>query len=474
MRTQRESWQHAGPTASVEPLETRTLMAGDVVLEWNAVALETTKTLPGPQITPPRLTRLMAMVHGAVFDAVNSVERDYRPYLIKVGAPRWASAEAAAAVAAHDVLVGVVPTKQAEFDAALTASLAAVPDGRAEDAGASVGRTVAAAMLAARQDDGIDVPTPYTPGIEPDDWQPTPPAFGPALLPQFATLPPFALTSPDQFRAAPPPSITSDAFTRAFDEIKAVGAVNSTTRTADQTAIAKYWAGPLGTVQPPGQWNRIARGVALEQGNSLSDNARLFALLNFSMNDALIAAWDTKFTYNFVRPVTAIRNAANDGNPDTGADPAWTPLLTTPGHPSYMAAHSTLSASAATVLGSFFCDDSIAFTDTSEVAAGGATITRSFRGFWEAAEKAGASRVYGGIHWQFDNQAGLKAGRDVGRFVSNHLLRPRGLGQGDGGHGHESTFCDRDPGDRGRHSFFDDQDGLYVAAGTRSLLAIVR
>jgi hypothetical protein len=432
MRTQRESSRYAESVSVIEPLESRTLMAGDVVLEWNNVALEATRTLPGPQITPPRQTRMLAMMHGAVFDAVNSVERGYQPYLVKVETPRWASPEAAGAVAAHDVLVGLFPAKQAEFDAALATSLAAVPDGRAEDAGAAVGRTVAAAMLAARKDDGIDVPTPYTPGTDPDDWQPTPPAYGPALLPQFAKLPPFALVSPDQFRAAPPPSITSDAFTQAFDEIKAIGAANSATRTAEQTAIARYWAGPLGTVQPPGQWNRIARGVATERGNSLGENARLFALLNFTMNDALIAAWDTKYTYNFVRPVTAIRNAQSDGNPDTEADPAWTPLLGTPGHPSYMAAHSTLSAAAATALGSFFGDDAIRFTDTSEVAAGGATITRSFDGFWEAAEEAGASRVYGGIHWQFDNQAGLKAGREVGRFVSDHLLQPQGRGNGHG------------------------------------------
>jgi hypothetical protein len=434
MRTQGESWQRAGSVASIEPLECRTLMAGDVVLEWNNIALETTKTLPGPQITPPRLTRIMAMVHGAVFDAVNSVERGYEPYLVKVGAPRWASAEAAAAVAAHDVLVGLVPTKQAEFDAALSASLAAVPDGPAEDAGAAVGRTTSAAMLAARKDDGIDVAVPYTPGTDPDDWQPTPPAFGPALLPQFATLPPFALTSPDQFRAAPPPSLASEEFERAFEEVKAIGAANSATRTAEQTAIARYWAGPLGTVQPPGQWNRIARTVATERGNSLGENARLFALLNFTMNDALIASWDAKYTYNFVRPVTAIRNAANDGNPDTEADAAWTPLLGTPGHPSYTSAHSTLSSAAATVLGDFFGDDAIPFTDTNEIAAGGATITRSFDGFRQAAEEAGASRVYGGIHWQFDNQAGLQAGRSVGEFIADNLLLPRGNAAHEGDH----------------------------------------
>jgi len=250
-------------------------------------------------------------------------------------------------------------------------------------------------------------------------------------MPQFATVEPFAIQSPDQFRAAPPPSITSDAFNRAFDEVKAIGAAGSTTRTAEQTEIARYWVGPAGTVLPPGQWNRIARTVATARGNSMPENARLFALLNIGMADAQISCWDTKYTYNFVRPITAIRNAANDGNPDTAADPAWTPLVTTPAHPSYTSGHSTVSAAAATILGTFF-GDSIAFEDTAELSAGGATVTRSFDGFWEAAEEAAASRLYAGIHWSFDNEVGLEAGRSVGRFVSEGLLLPRGDGNDPG------------------------------------------
>ena len=423
MRTQRRVRETTGGTC-VEPMEGRTLMAADVVLEWNAIALETTRTLPAPQIVPPRQARLLAMVHGAVFDAVNSIERTHRPYLLKVGGPRWASTEAAAAVAAHDVLTGLVPARQAAYDASLAASLAGVPDGAAEDAGAAVGHAVAAAVLAARQGDGIDAPASYTPGTGPEAWQPTTPGAA-ALLPQFATVTPFAIDSPSQFRAAPPPEITSAEFTAAFEEVKALGAANSTTRTAEQTDIARYWAGPLGTVQPPGQWNRIARTVATAQGNSLAENARLFAMLNFGMCDGLIASWDSKYTYNYVRPVTAIRNAGSDGNPDTEADAAWSPLLGTPGHPSYTSAHSTISAAAATLLGEFFGTDAVSFSDTSEAAAGGATITRSFDGFWEAAEEAGASRVYGGIHWQFDNQAGLTAGRNLGGYIAETALRPR-------------------------------------------------
>ena len=160
----------------------------------------------------------------------------------------------------------------------------------------------------------------------------------------------------------------------------------------------------------------------------------MMALLNIGMADSLIAAWDTKYEYNFVRPVTAIRNADNDGYPDTAADPAWLPLLTTPGHPSYMAAHSAVSATAATVLAEFYGNDAVAFTSSAEVAAGGPVITRSFNGFWQAAEEAGASRIYGGIHWSFDNEAGLEAGRGVGEFVADNLLQPRGNTAHDGDH----------------------------------------
>src|SRR5215212_4880042 len=421
MRKHERVWEVS--RACVEPLETRTLMAADMVLEWNQVAVEATRVA---RLSPNAQTRALAMVHGAVFDAVNGIERDYAPYLVNIHAPRWASEEAAAAVAAHGVLVSLMPAQQATLDAALASSLAAVPDGRAEDAAVAYGKLVADRMIADRADDGSADVVTYAPGTGPDDWQPTPPAFAPAALPQWATVEPFGISSPDQFRADRPPSIDSPAFTRAFNEMKAIGAANSTTRTAEQTEIARFWAGPSGTVQPPGHWNSIARGVADAQGNSLEENARMMALLNIGMADALITAWDSKFEYSFVRPVTAIRNAANDGNPDTAADPAWSPLLTTPEHPSYMAAHSAVSATAATVLAEFFGNDAIAFTSEAEIAAGGTKITRSFNGFWEAAEEAGASRIYGGIHWSFDNEAGLEAGHSIGEFVGDNLLGPRG------------------------------------------------
>jgi membrane-associated phospholipid phosphatase len=430
-------------------------MAGDAVLVWNQVAVEATRV---ERLPPPRLTRALAMVQGAVFDAVNGIERDYVPYLVKRHAPSWASPEAAAAVAAHDVLLGLMPARQATLDVALASSLAAIDDGRAEDAGVAFGQLVARRMLAERQDDGSNDTAAYIPGAAPDDWQPTPPGFAAALLPQFATVETFAISSPEQFRSDSPPALTSARFTQAFDEVKAIGAANSTTRTAEQTEIAVYWAGLLGTVQSPGQWNRIARGVADAQHNTLGENARLFALLNFAMADAMITSWNTKFEYNYVRPVTAIRNAANDGNPATTADPTWTPLLVTPPHPSYNSGHSTLSGSAATILADFFGTDAIAFTDTAESAPGGSLITRSFDGFWDAAREAASSRLYAGIHWSFDNEAGLDAGRNVGSFIADNLLRPRGRADRDGD--------DRDP-DRDDHDPHNDGRGAATCGVRR-------
>src|SRR5687767_2651298 len=275
MRKHQRAWEVS--RACVEPLETRTLMAADLVLEWNEVAVEATRVA---RLSPNAQTRALAMVHGAVFDAVNGIERGYAPYLVNIHAPRWVSQEAAAAVAAHGVLVALMPAQQATFDAALASSLGAVADGPAEDAGADFGKLVADRMLAERADDGSTDLVTYVPGTGPDDWQPTPPANAPAALPQWATVEPFGITSPDQFRADPPPSLDSPEFTAAFNQMKAIGAVNSTTRTAEQTEIARYWAGPSGTVQPTGHWNGIARSVADAQGNSLEENARMLALLN--------------------------------------------------------------------------------------------------------------------------------------------------------------------------------------------------
>jgi hypothetical protein len=315
----------------VESLESRTFLASDPVVEWNSILLDSIRV---QKTSPPYAARNMAIVHIAIFDAVNAIDGGYQGYATKRNGPKDASEAAAVAEAAHDTLAALYPSRAAIFDAALSASLGRVADGAAENKGIAVGRDAAKQILAQRKNDGADRVVSYTPGTGADDWTPTGPDFAPALLPQWPDVTPFSLQSGDQFRAAPPPSMTSEEFTSAFNHVKEVGAVDSTTRTTDETQIALFWGDGVGTATPPGHWNLIAQDVAEAQHNTLQQNARLFALLNIALADAGIASWDAKYEYDFVRPVTAIRNAANDGNPNTTADANWTPLIATPPFPS--------------------------------------------------------------------------------------------------------------------------------------------
>jgi len=402
----------------VESLESRTLFSSDAVLEWNSILLDSIRAEKTP---PPYAARNMAIVHIAIYDAVNAIDGGYEGYLTQRNGPNGGSDVVAAAQAAHDSLVALYPDRTAIFDAALSESLAKVPDGSAENKGVAVGRDSAKHILAQRADDGADDVVSYSPGSGADDWQPTPPAFAPALLPQWPDVTPFALQSGDQFRPAAPPSITSDEFTAAFNRVKQLGAADSTVRTPDQTQIALFWADGVGTATPPGHWNLIAQNVAQAKHNTLAQNARLFALLNIGLADAGIVSWDAKYTYSFCRPITSIRNADNNGNPATSDDPNWTPLIVTPPFPSYTSGHSTFSAAAAAVLAGFFGTDRVTFTSGSE---NPAAIPRTFTSFSQAAAEAGISRVYGGIHWDFDNTAGLASGKLVGEYVVSHLLKP--------------------------------------------------
>ncbi|HEY7120060.1 MAG TPA: vanadium-dependent haloperoxidase, partial [Tepidisphaeraceae bacterium] len=242
---------------------------------------------------------------------------------------------------------------------------------------------------------------------------------------------PFVIKRGDQFKPPAPPKITSKQFTDDFARLQAIGASDSTTRTADQTQIALFWADGAGTATPPGHWNVIAQEIGAARHNTLAENARMLAMLDAALADAGIAAWDAKFTYNYVRPVTAIRNAADDGNPATQADPNWTPLIVTPPFPSYVSGHSTFSAAAAAALAGFFGTDRITFTSTSDAMPG---VTRTFTRLSDAAAEAGISRIYGGIHWDFDNQAGLALGKALGRYVAKRF------GGGGERHGHPDVI----------------------------------
>jgi hypothetical protein len=388
-----------------------------MVLAWNEAALRAIQT---ERTTPPVAARNLAIVHGAVYDAVNAVERTHQAFLATVPAPAESSAEAAAAGAAHLTLVTLFPRRAVDFDRFLDSTLATIPDGPARTNGVRLGQTVAVRILEARAKDG-EGRTSYRVRIGLGNWQPTPPDYRPPLLPQWASVRCFALPRPAEFHPPGPPALTSDDYVASYREVKALGAADSATRTRDQTEIARFWADGEGTATPPGHWNRIAQTVAAQRGTSLAENARLFAMLNVALADAAIACWDCKFQFNVWRPVTAIRTAAKINNPDFVADPDWTPLLATPPFPSYTSGHSTFSGAGAAALAEFFGTDDVRFSSTSDALPG---VTRSYSGFRAAADEAGRSRIYGGIHWEFDNRDGLDAGRKVGEYVSKHFFQP--------------------------------------------------
>ncbi len=385
----------------------------DEVTFWNQVLLD---SVSATSMAPPRAARAMSMVQGAVYDAVNSIDRTHAPFATDFISPATASREAAAACAAHRALVNLFPSRQAVFDAALATRLSMIPDGAAKVSGINAGDTAGFGMIASRASDGSgQSPPPWTGNTTPGQWRPTDNGL-PGALPHWGTVTPFVIPNGSAFRAPAAPALGSVAYRAAFDEVRSLGSATSGTRTAEQTDIAIFWAANAGTVTPPGMWNQIAQSVAAERNQSLAENARMFAMVGAAVADASISAWDTKCTYNVWRPETGIRLADQDGDPMTDADPTWLALLPTPNHPSYTSGHSTFSSAAAAALAAFIGDDAFSFTLTSE------GMTRSFASFSEAAAEAGQSRIYGGIHWQFDNQAGLAAGHDVGVYVATHAF----------------------------------------------------
>jgi hypothetical protein len=387
------------------------------VVQWNRTLLSIVRT-PGAQPATVHPTRSFAIMHAAIYDAVNAIGRTHRPYVILLsGVPRDASQEAAAAAAAHQVLVALYPAFNTALDAELQQSLATIPDGNDKVEGIRIGQTVADRILALRSNDGSSAqPIPYVFGTAPGDYQSTPPNFPPQ--PQFthwSRVTPFALERANQFRPGPPPVLTSDAYSDAFNLIKSLGIANSTTATADEALTGRFWNGAI-----QNYWNEIAQTVSLAHRLTTGQNARLFALLNLSFADDVIAFYDAKYTYNFWRPVTAIRAGDADNNPETVADPNWLPEVgKTAPDPSYPGAHAVISAAGAEVLISFFERDRFEFNVTSEVLPG---VERSFTSFSAAAEEATLSRIFGGQHFRFDLTTGQRLGRDVADYVLDNFL----------------------------------------------------
>ncbi|MEG4863977.1 MULTISPECIES: chemotaxis protein CheB [unclassified Microcoleus] len=392
-----------------------TQLSGNPILDWNGVMLNAVRTGNSP---PPLASRNMAMVQAAVYDSVNSITKKYSPYRISIDAPAGTSPEAATAAAALRVLVSLYPAQAATFNEAYASSLAKIPDGKSKEDGIALGQQVADQIITLRSTDGTKTEVPYTPSTEPGLWTPTPPAFAVGLAPQWPGVTPFAMTSGSQFRTEGPPALDSAKYAEEVNFVKEIGKSDSLTRTPDQTAIANFWANGAGTFTPPGHWNQIAEDAAALAGNSLEDNARLFALLNFALADAAVVSWDTKYKYNLWRPVTAIREADRDNNPNTTADPLWTPLLVTPPFPEYTSGHSTFSGAAEPVLNAVFGSD-YGFADKGDKSV---NSLRTFENFAEAADESGMSRLYGGIHFMSANLDGLSSGRSLGNYVVQNFL----------------------------------------------------
>lgn len=393
----------------------------DAVTEWNTAVL---KAIRAERTVPPRASRALALTHAAIYDTVNSFERRYQPYHVSTPAPAGISMPAAIATAGYVTATNLFTNagvQQTNLLALYTAQLSAVVESTAKDNGVFWGRVIAQTLLTSRANDGSSADVPYQPINEAGHWRPTPPANAAALLPGWGKVTPFAMITGSEFRPQAPPPIGSVAYAFEYNTVKAVGGTTSTQRTTNQTEVALFWNDGAGTVTPPGHWNVIAQIVSRSRNLTIPENARLFALLNLAMADAAICAWDAKFAYDLWRPITAIREADSDGNAETEPDPTWTPLIPTPPFPECTSGHSTFSRSAATVLAEFFGTDQIPFNATSDGLPG---VIRRFSGFSEAADEAGISRLYGGIHWPSANLHGQSSGERIGQRVMEYLMRP--------------------------------------------------
>jgi hypothetical protein len=402
--------------AALLALSTSAPARADAVIDWNVHA-GNALIVTGLQ-TPPVWTLHLAMVHGAVYDAVNSIDGRYEPYLVRVQARRWYSQDAAAATAAYRVLSSLLPAQQQTLDQHYVASLAGIPPGRARDGGVVVGQIAAGAMLAARANDGrygaYRFPAPAT-AQDPwpaGQWRPTPPAFVNDPFAWVKDVRPFLLE--ELVDSAPPYDLTSRRYAREFEEVKRLGSSTSSTRTADQTDMARFWA------EGPTIWTRITRDVSGAQRLSIAENARLFAMLYLTGADSIISCWDEKARWLFWRPITAIHEADRDGNPATRPDRDWLPLINTPPYPDHPSGLSCVGSAMARSLRDFFGDDRMAFSATSM----NSMTTRSFSSFSHAIDEIVDARVYSGIHFRHADEEGARIAKRVARYRNQHYFRP--------------------------------------------------
>jgi hypothetical protein len=393
--------------AFVLPLGSAT---ADVVTDWNVLAITATAVPPNSILQ----SRALALTHAAMFDAINAVDRRFPPLVVDAKARPGAAMDAAGAAAAHGVLVRLAPAQRPALDAALKEALGRVTSEQARADGEAVGRFVAEQVATMRANDGSDARVVFTPTAGPGRWVPTPPLNLAPILTQWGKVTPFIVPNVAATPIDGPPALSSEAFARDFGEIKSVGARFSTTRTADQTAVAIFW-----TVQTLVPWNAAARAAALARGNSVHENARVFALLNMAAADSQIATFAIKYRLAYWRPVTAIRNAASLNDRRLVADPAWEPLIGTPPQPDYPSAHTSASGAAEAVLIAAF-GDAVDVSVTHPPVFG---VTRTYRAFSQMGTEVEDARVWGGIHFRTADVAGRDLGRRIGTTATQ--LFPR-------------------------------------------------
>lgn len=409
--------------AAVAVLSTIVLSAparADTVTQWNQLA---TNALVAENQGSSAVVQL-AMMHAAMYDAVNAIDQRYEPYLVQPPAQRWYSEDAAAATAAYRVLVNsqppvVLPADQPALVASATslydASLAAIPPGPAKDGGIATGNAAADAMIAARTNDGRFGLFRFTVGSLPGQWRPVLPAFVNDPFAWVKDVKPFLIRSSSQFGGPPPYPLTSRRYAREFNEVKSLGALNSATRTQDETDAGRFW----GATNAVATWSSLYRDIAQRYGRSLADNARMFAMLYLGGADTAITVWADKAKYSFWRPITAIREADTDGNPRTEADPNWLPLVNTPPYPEMPSGLSSLSGASARTLQHFFGTDHLAFGTTNAIG-----ITRNYTSFSQAEQEVINARVWSGIHFRHADEVGAAIGERVASWQQRRFLQP--------------------------------------------------
>jgi len=410
-----------GPTAAVLVLAMLhpTCAKADAVSAWSQIA--NTVVIKNAGTGPPASMIDFAYVHAAIYDAVNAIDRRYSVLSVAPStATSGASPEAATAAAAYTMLRALYPAQKPFLDRAYGSYLGNLPAGFGRDRGVAVGTEVANLFIAARKNDGRNANVPYVFGSGPGVYRATPgapPVPITPLFPWIAQMKPFTLQSPSQFRAEGPPNLTSEQWAEDFDEVKAFGSLNSSVRSPEQSAIGWFY------VENPGaQVNRNIRDIAFAHGLSIADSARFFAQTYVSIADSLIACWDSKYYYNFWRPVTAIRNADFDGNPATEADSSWSPLATTPAHPEYPAAHGCVTAALARSLEDFFGDLQLNVTLTSTSVPGMPLAARTFARPQDMISEIIDARVYAGFHYRTSGVHGTVIGKKVAHWVSNNYF----------------------------------------------------